>query len=170
MRCQEERTRGASSGSERIISNPCRRWGLCLPAFLSLRFDLSECFRPSIQNAVLSYSMSRGVRANPILALSRPNQRLKRLETGRPYKCFAAQAVEEQRVERGIDFVRNTPRGVTRGLENAPTRYCRHSVNINIIRSFVPRTYHKMCFPSMKFRLFLLRPFVKFIFDIFYIR
>lgn len=79
--------------------------------------------RQAVQSAVPSHGTSHGVRANPILALeSRPSQRLRRLETGRPYKCAAVQTVEAPRVERGIGVdPQRTARGRYR-LENARCR------------------------------------------------
>ena len=63
-----------------------------------------------------------GYARTPYSHSSRPNQRLRRLETGRPYKCAAVQAVEVPRVERGI---RVDPQRTARGhygLENASYR------------------------------------------------
>jgi len=56
---------------------------------------------PATSHSAMPYDTPRGMRANPILAVSRPNQRLKRLETGCPYKSAAATAVEAEASGKG---------------------------------------------------------------------
>lgn len=51
----------------------------------------SQC---SFSHSVVPYGAPRGIRAISMLAVPRPNQRLRRLETGRPYKSAAATTVE----------------------------------------------------------------------------
>lgn len=67
---------------------------------VSPKFSQRRSFGAS-HSAVPYGGTPRGIRAIPILAVPRPNQRLRRLETGRPYKSAAARAVEAERAERG---------------------------------------------------------------------
>lgn len=102
-----------------------------------------------------------GYARTPCSHSSRPNQRLRRLETGRPYKCAAVQAVEVPRVGKGNQSWFATHReGSLQIGERAPRRhdissiYNNRIVNINISRQIpFARAYVKqnIIFVPIKF-------------------
>lgn len=164
---EREGEREEDSRDRRAITEPCRRRGvfvsllaLPLPAVVSFR-----CYTSSSgsKRDVVTMCLA-GYARTPCSHSLRPNQRLRRLETGRPYKCAALQAVEGPRVERGIRIgPLRTARGHYR-LENTRCHYVGTRRNINIARSALCplRVSQTECHLSpMKSRLFLFFFFVK---------